>query len=576
MKGIEMISVEDLINCCRAAELLYNGVDVSKIDNLKMYFNQKTKQLQEKYSPNVGKFVLKLEQDTKDYIGWDIGDFMVRDNSTWYTVSESSLAEDEKTVNTSLDADSFKKIMCLLKRKGMAVFSGFAIETYDTDYVEHIKELKKTWNRKDHTGCELITELAHDKVEQNLHVLLTLSQYRKELAEQILDKYDNPDKKCEISGYEDYEVIDGRVYIKVAEWEKDILRNGTGDYNMDSEIANIKYIVISQNPYDYYFCSYGANIQSCFSLNSSHGGWYGMVAMSAARGNYIVYGTTDKPNKINIINGKKWSVPRMLFRCWAWLDKDNVLRLDRLYYGNEYANVASLLRKFIAQYFQYDDDEMNLRRQETKLKYADEMSKVWKDNHCHFYPDSIKVEDFKFHGVCQGNREFKGSNILREPLLNLAHEINEVPAAFKYSERYVVIGGVISSEKTCPKTGLPIKDDETVSPYAKYFKEPVTKVFVATFCDGYFKGDLCFSKRIDSGPLLYSSRVGDYTSSDSNPDVLCFGQQFSTKKLNIKAFKERITGVAKKTTLDAILVRYIEGERVTVVKYRGNSDEKTA
>ena len=53
-----------------------------------------------------------------------------------------------------------------------------------------------------------------------------------------------------------------------------------------------------------------------------------MVALSGAKGNYIVYATSGKCNKIPMIQGSKWYVPRMLFRMWGWLDTKGELFVD--------------------------------------------------------------------------------------------------------------------------------------------------------------------------------------------------------------------------------------------------------
>lgn len=559
-----MIALEDMIKVMKAVELLHYGVDITKLDKIDYFYNIKTKKLQEKITDNVGNFIMGIDNRAKDFLEWVLGDYIIRDKKVISTATVEGLTDEEKaTVNCMLDFDTLKQVMTILKRKGWASFSGYKPEVYDDEYLDHLKELQNHWDRYNTDGAkEMIDALSHDRVKPWFHALLTMSKYDGTLAEKIIHTFDS---EFEWQGHRS---IDGRIYMAVAEWEKQLLRDNNPEYS--KYIDDIKYIVISRNPYDYYYCSYGSNIQSCFSLNSSNKGWYGMVALSAARGNCIVYGTTGKPNQINIINGKKWSVPRMLFRWWGWLDENDDIRFDKVYAGNEYNGIFSNIASFVADvYFGKNDELFSCSSTQVKLKYAKEMKEIWDTYHCHFYPDSINTIDFKFYGKGGGNRCFVGACPLNRNLLDIMRQITSVPDTFTYTTFYQIISGELSSIKVCPKTGLPIKADEEQSPYAKYFKDNVSHVLVMTYCDGYYKGDMGYIDNLERTNLRWVLDNDNQSYRESNGRFF-ITKIFSRDIIGINSFKQMITALAKGLDIDAILVRYIEGERVSVVKYRGN------
>ena len=129
---------------------------------------------------------------------------------------------------------------------------------------------------------------------------------------------------------------------------------------------------------------------------------------------------------------------------------------------------------------------------------------------------------------------------------------------------------MLTIQRRCPRTGLPLKPDEVVSPYAKYFKEDVSKVVVLTYCDGYYKLDTAWVKAENMGHFRFNINNMNQMSYRENDGTYYVYPTFCVKKIAINTFKEQMTGLAKQLDIDAILVRYIEGERVTVVKYRGN------
>lgn len=551
-----MIDMNELVQCVRAIELLHYGVDITKLDTLKQYWNIKEKKLQSRLSDNIGDFICQIDDDVANFIEWPLGKFFERRGQEF-----SAIVDETEPINCTVDLDTFKKVMTILKMKQWCRFGSVPVEKYDAEYEARMKKMKEEWNYHDTSEASMVQELSHDAVQDNLHCLLTLCGYGKEATKAILEQYDNSPKSFEIDALKDYKVIDNRIYIKIPQFDRDFI---------DRDTSDLKYLVISRNVYDYFFCSYGSEIQSCYSLTSSHYGFYGMVALSACKGNFIVYLTTGKPNKINLINGVKWSVPRMFTRSWAWLGEDGKLYLDRSYTGSSWSSYERDLRKLIYSYLDNSDLTYKLPQ---PLKYATDMVKWHSEHRFRFYPDSIKVADFKFYGVCAGDRTFVGRG---EPfdttMFNKLQAVNSVPKDFKYVSRYQIVDGVISPLRICPITNLPLRADETISKYAKYFKEPVKRLAVLTYCDGWFKAD-CSSvdERVYDDGLTIDPK---YTGACSRKDGITykFFKNWTTTCYNpipIKSFKESITGLVRNSSWDAVLVRYIEDDRVTYVKYRG-------
>ena len=550
-----MIDMTELVQCIRAIELLHYGVDITKLDTLKQYWNIKEKKLQSRLSENIGDFLCHLSTDAAEFLQWPLGKIFVRRGQEF-----SANVNSDEPINCEVDLDTLKKVMTILKMKGWCNFNSISPEKYDSEYKKRMEKIRREWDYHDTSEATMVQELSHDAVKDNLHCMLTLCEYGDEATKKIIEQYDNSPKSFEIDALKDYEVIDNRIYIKIPQFDIEDIEKDTKD---------LKYLVISRNVYDYFFCSYGSEIQSCYSLTSSHYGFYGMVALSACKGNFIVYLTTGKANKINIINGVKWAVPRMFTRSWAWLGTDGKLYLDRSYTGCSWSSYERQLRKLIYKYLDNNEGTQSLPQ---TLKYANDMVE-WHANHrFRFYPDSIKVRDFRYYGVCCGDRSFVGgSEPFDRTFFNRTQDIREVPKGFEYVAKYDIVDGIITKIRLCPITNLPLRPDETVSKYAKFFKEPIQNLAVLSYCEGNFKCDCSTIRDVQVSDLRINPT---YTGSNSKKEGSCyrFYKYWSGVYGNIpiKAFKEAITGLAKRTSFDYILVRYIEDDHVTYVKYKGN------
>lgn len=568
-----MISIQDLTSCCQAVEFLHYGVDITKLETIKGYYNPVEKKIQSRVSPKIENIIVKLSPEVIDFLEWPIGDLFIREGNQWSSMFAEGMSDDDKKLKViEVDLKSFKQVMTILKDKDFCGFYDIPRQKYDDEYENKIAEMRKNWDYHATDGAqEMINNLSIEKTRLNLTAMLSCSMYPDEVGKAILDAFNNPTKDFEIEALKDYEIIDNRMYIKLSTIDVDDFLKDTNscycNYTRD-----LKYLVISRNPYDYYFCSYGSNIQSCFSINGTNYGWYGITGLSSCKGNYLIYGTSGKPNKINIIQGQKWYVPRMIFRFWGWLGEDNKLYVDRCYPSGDWSIDRNKICKILTQFLGYDVYKTCSNSQRISLKYGDYMGAFQKKWKLHWYPDSVDETIHEYRGVCYGKRDFIGSCPLRRSLLSIMQRIQSVSPVFNYTNDYHIVNGVLTKLKLCPITNVLILEEETVSPYAKFFKEPINALAVLTYCDGYFKGDIASRVSLDNRHIVV--KLNDDSTSNIDSAGAYVTNKFSYKYTPIKVFKETISGLAKKSCYNCVLVRYIENDRVTYVKYQGMKDAK--
>lgn len=561
-----MIKPIELVSICKAAELLHYGVNILELESINTYYNPKTKKLQTRISESIPDMSFHFNDEAMSFLDWNLGAFVIRNCSNYDEVFDENLTEDEQKLTCiDINLTNLKKIMMCIRQKNWETFQNIDRKSYDEIYLKEIEESRKNYDYNN-IDCPMIKELSKDSIRQPLEILLTLSSYPKEVGEGLLKVYDEEQNDFEIDSLKDFPIIDNRMYIKLSPFDKEELKS-----KCSAPWVNIvEYIVISRNPYDWYFCSYGSNIQTCFSINGSNAGWNGMVPMAMSKGSYLVYITTGKANKINIISGSKWFVPRMLWRCWGWLSSDNELLLDRPYSsGDTDLQQKTELTEYISNNYLVSRDYTD--RMDIPLKYGKALKKIYTDFKLHTYPDSIDfVETFNYKGICYGTRGFVGTSSIREPLLSIAKKVSSIHTLFRYSDCYGIINGELFASKRCPITNLPIPIDKDKSEYASLFTQPVTNCIVITYCDGVCKLDQASIKNLFNNDYLVFDTEKINTGSFREPEKLYCYPSFGIagNGMAIKSFKEYITSIAKRSGYN-IIVRYIEGNKVTFVKYKG-------
>lgn len=573
------MQANDLVLVTRAIELLHYGVDITQLDSLSQYYNPKTKSLQSRISDNIEDFCVKYEPTVMAYIEYYLGEYVVRHGSSFIEIFENSLTDEEKALKRiEVGLKEFKQVMSVLKEKGFANFTGFNQADYDEEYQKKIDDIRKNFDYSKKPDCDMVAALIKNKMRQNLEVMIQLCNYPTEVAEGMLEAYDREEKDFGLENLSRYPIIDNRMYIKLASVDKDALKQvfANNDWMFPKDLEDLEYIVISRNVYDFFFCSYGSNIQSCYSLNSTHYGWYGFVPLSQFDGTYVVYGTSGKPNKINMISGTKWAVPRMLYRSWGWKGTDNKLYLDRVYIGNDAPeNKRNAINKWFESIFlQYGIDFTH--SSDISLVSSDKYKEYFKKYSLKCYPDSINFyrDDGTCHyrGVCKGDRNFVGGRLhLPSPLLDRLRNITEIAPNFHYCDKWNIINGRLQAVKVCPITKLPIDEDAEQSEFANMFTEPVNNVAVVTFIDGMFHLDTASKDSFSNEGISYTTEANECGTSSREGSSYIFTPRWNMpfKRVAIKTFKETLKeAMTRSKQMDAVIVRFVEGNKVTYVKYR--------
>lgn len=567
---------KEILITLKAIEFMSYGIDISKfttVDEFKGYVNSNTKQYISRLSPTVTDFIWELDSRVKSFLGL-YASFVVRHEKSFSNLErdddEDSLLTD-KPVNIVVTYDMLIKTMQQLYKQGVCRYTDVDDDLLDPTLQERLNNIDAEFNRKVTPDNEMTRALSKDAIKKNFEILTAVA-YQKcpAVKDKMLDAFNVKRNSFDIKGLEDFPIVDERLYIPLNEADiyriKKHMKNHGSTYM--SLFDDMKYIVISKNLYDYYFCSYGSEFQSCYSLTSSHLGWYGMLPMGTIEGHYMIYGTKDKPNKTAILgDNHKWATPYMFFRCWGWTAQDGTLLLDKGY-TNSNSFYQAVKDVVLSKYMSVDVDRL------TQLKNSDEFKDLFKTYHLKFYPDSIKTETFKFKLHC-GDREFKGDSlpyydgICDGPVSRVLTSITSVKDSFNPYKDISIINGVLINPKVCPITKLLIDDSETQSKYAKYLNNPVEGNFmVVTYCDGGYKYDAVNTNKNVTSGIFMTCRA---SSSAHNSEGISFANWFSNPKdynISLKTFKERLKGGINRSEFDLILLRVIEDDKVTYIKYK--------
>lgn len=567
---------KEILITLKAIEFMSYGIDISKfttVDEFKGYVNSNTKQYISRLSPTVTDFIWELEDRVKNFFGL-YASFVVRHEKSFSNLErdddEDGLIGDRPS-NIVVTYDMVIKTMQQLFKQGICRYRSIDEELLDPELQSRLDKIDAEFNRKVAPDNEMTKALSKDAIKKNFEILTAVA-YQKcpAVRDKMLDAFNVKRNSFDIKGLEDYPIVDERLYIPLSEADiyriKKHMKDRGSTYH--DYFDDMKYIVISKNLYDYYFCSYGSDFQSCFSLTSTHLGWYGMLPMGTVEGHYMIYGTKDKPNKTAILgDNHKWATPYMFFRCWGWTAQNGALLLDKGYTSsnNFYQAVKDVV---LSKYMSVDVDRL------TQLKNSNEFKELFDTHSLRFYPDSIKTDSFRFK-VLGGDREFKGRNmpyyggIGDRPVSRVLTSITNVKDSFNPYKDMTIIDGMLLNPKKCPVTGLIIDESESQSKYAKYLNNPVEgKFMVVTYCDGGYKYDAVSTDRVVTSGTLMTCQA---SSSAHNNEVISFANWFSNPSsynMSLKTFKERLKGGINKSEFDLVLLRVIEDDKVTYIKYK--------
>lgn len=527
-----------LLNVLKAAELLSKGIDISKLsfEEFKQVLVNKEGKIVKKVTPLVEDFVIHIDD-------MDVCPQFYKNSNIKRTGRSYSFCTDSDTVNLTLEPDTFKQIVRTLY-KLYDITGGLDKIYYDEEYEKEYNN----FNRFGGAPKKFTELLSKDKVRENFKILTSVIYQRiPSLKIELLRAFEKEYDHFNIKGLEDKPVIDNRLFIKI---------------RVDERLEKEEYLVISKNLYDYYWASQGSYIQNCYSLTSEFHGLYGMLPFGIADGHYIVYTTKDNPNEYSIISGTKWKVPFMGMRCWAWTSEDGELVLDKKYGHCHSAFDNYLSETFPTRICILDSD------------LSSEMVRIFNTYKARWYPDSIRnlerddVEDKDIiFSYASGKRAFIGYErpTDRGTMAEMFANIDSVDTNINYEEDVREVDGVLCNAFVCPYTGLVTPKSLGESPYARFFKKhPVKNLVVMSYMDGYFRG-VCSSVQngYEDGSVVFNENR--YTS-ELSYSTLWLGKRTSFR-VSLQKLKNFLETNKKFFNFDALLLKCVEGDRVSYIKY---------
>lgn len=552
---------KDIMLVGRAIEIMSHGVDISNYtyeDFKNTYFNKDGKVVSKAVS-SVPDFCIKFDDDSLNLIGV-FSSNLLRKGSVYRLDRE---LEEGVTPNITVNEDMLISTIQALYKSGASTFDDLPKELVDEEFMNRIKDLRENFNRKDNKPSDSwLNNMSIDALKRNFEIITAIAyKNQPEIRQKMYDTYVKPIKSFGIKGYEDYPIYDNRLFIPVNEADiYDICKK----YEVCKEyLKGMKYIVVSKNLYDYFYCSWGSTFQSCYSIgNSSHNGWFGMIPFGTFDSHFIIYGTKEEPQKVTMMG--KWYAPYMYFRSWGWLSEDNELLVDKQYQSTiSLDSIGSLYDKLG---FKWEREG-----EEYELKEGREFKKFFDKYKLRFYPDSLVKERYKFtYRKDRGDKEFIGGNCYESEysVVTILSRLSSVSDSFTCTKDIEIVNGVLFNPKICPITGLYIPAEEDRSFYAKFFKEPIKSLLVLSYCDGFIKTDASTIKG-DGDSEGWKWRTNAYFNLDSgimrvtsNPDA------FNSTTFNLVKVKEHIKAHIDDAPVNCVLLKVIDNNGVQFIKYR--------
>ena len=522
------------------------------------------------------KFVIEFDDESKETLKLS-HKYVVRDDDTYYFYTDKQLETDSLQVNTVVNRTSVLGTIKLMKELDYIGAPEFEEEDLDPEFADKMQKISDEWDYKQSFDCEIKDKLKISDIDLELRTLLALCQYPEGLAKQMYDTAIG-ERAFVLKAFKDFPIHDNRIYIPLSpadKWKmkKHMKEHGQGSYV--NQIDDMKAIVVSKNLTDYFFCSYGNSFQSCFALSSPHRYWYGYLPFNMAPESFIIYGTTGDVHKTTVISGNKFHCPDMRFRCWAYADREEGLLLDKRYFSTGDCNgflvdwcVNFLKTKFGAR------DSVNV----WLYKNGEGIQKIHYQRPLTFFSDSLVISPAgAMYNYACGDRHVSGTYNIPwadhySSLTNFGSTVAEVPATLDLSKPIEVVNNKIINPKKCPITNLYINEDETQHKYAKYFSQPSTNTVVCTYVGGHlFLDEMSQNKEFISDAIKIRT---SFTSGFGNSLFIgSYAEGAEGGPRPVKVFKDHIKGHIKDTELDAILMRIIEEDKVTMQVFK-NKKEK--
>lgn len=538
----------DVLKTLYTIEKASKGFDITKI-TIKDITEEKT-----------GDCIFKIEETLLSPLGLFYPNIF-RNLKTWEAYSDEALKElttTEPIPVINVSSDIFRDTAKLLKDSGVVLYEGVSPEFLDKNFLSTLEKIRSEWDYKKLINCPL-RDLTIEKTDTDFKTLLALVGYPIELAQQIYEHY-KVGKQYPLAAFKGFTWENNRLIIPLNEADKYELSKSSEE--------KAEAIVISTNPYDFFFCSYGNAFQSCFALNSTGSSYFtGFVPKSITGEAFMIYTTNGKTVDVSMTQGHKMQIPQMYSRCWAYLDTKRHLLIDKPYGSHTLYKFAGVfLRDKFKASFYYDTGRA------TRKLYGD--GKGILDLHDKYqlpaYYDSLKFRedrvDFRYSsGDCgygsSRNISFKKVYNARS-FVDFASSVKQVSKIDFSKEHVITDTGTLTIVNRCPVTNFLIDAEETQHPFAKHFPCVSSKSLCITYVDGYF-GMTAHSFRDNIDDII---RVdNEYVPCISNNTLYIphFGKGSMCKQTALKALKEFLKGNINKSVYDVVLLRIVENDKVT-------------
>ena len=537
-----MLDINYVKQFMKAVELLKLGKDITQLDSL-----DNTPLSPEGFTFKVSDNI-KEQLETLNYFRRDGTEFMMQNSVD--------------SCDLELSDEQADSIIEILEDK-----FGLCNGHLSTKAIGKLLTQQSNRNFEQDVDCPMIKELATDKVKKYFDVLAALAYHKHpDLVEKLVASFDKKYDSFGIAGLEKCKIIDNRIYIPIEDFDRKLIQ-ACDNPPSDTILNDAKYFVISKNLYDYFYCSWGSNIQSCFSLSSSYGGWYGMVPMGMTDTHFICYVTNGKAVDASMMSGKKFPCPQLYWRAWGWIEKDtNKLLIDRSF-GKDDSTHRNFLRAFEDKFLKSIDSFVVDGVTHKTLKPT-QYKKIFKEYDLHFYPDSItSMTTWQFrrrNGICQFRGEEKFRYKEHDTLYGLLQSFNGVSDTFnpllpwgKDSKNTLI------NYKVCPKTNLIIDINQTEHPFAKYLNTPVDSTLVMTYLDG--RVCVTATTRDSDDNRLY---VDTTTISSGSFKNRIFRPLPSVDVVSIETLKQFLKENVDTSPFKVILLRVIENDTIKVLKFK--------
>ena len=498
-----------------------------------------------------------------------------------YLKSQSSVDDEGIDVAFTVTYDMLVATMNTLRKLQLCTFSNVDEDILDPTIAERMKAIDNSWDYTKAYDCDIKNKLKISDTDSEVKAMLALCQYPEGLAPKIYDSYKQT-REFVLKDFKDFEVVDNRIIIPLSEADKYRMRKYFKGTNVDDRVLSMNALVISKNPVDYFFCSYGNSFQSCFALNSSMYCWYGYLPYVTTDESFIVYATTGEVMKTAVISGQKFHNPQMLWRSWGYATEDGSLCIDKKYRGGE--NGIDKLIEFCCEWmtekFNVICDRRGMAESRALYNNGNGIYNIWKTYGLKFYSDSLIQDNGEvFFSYNRGDSvsaeytpEWKKSF---DKFIDWTSTANSVDPLLVLDKPCDVVNGVVTNINICPITKLKIPNGVKQHAYAKYFDKPLEQLAVLTYDKGCVRCDAA-TKEFISDPIQIkpSINIGNGYSGFNGGTLYCYGRSTGVRgTIALKSLKEHIKGCINITPYSAILLKIIEDDKITcqVFKNKGGN-----